>query len=114
MDQVSSLVDRPPRLAQRIALEVDQHEVRGSDFAIVQAERVDEETDFGARHSRSDVIEDQLIPAEHVEDAIAGGELHARLALGVRHRQLDVAAQLPRVIDGHGASLLSIKRTAVI
>src|SRR6185295_18336268 len=66
---------------------------------------VDQEARLGAGHAQRDVVEDHLGPAEHVEDAVAGGELDARLSLGLGHRRVRRGARGVLQVDGHGRSL---------
>ncbi len=78
-------VHRIGRVVELVAVDVDLDQVRRLHFAEVQPERVDQEGAFLARHLQRDVIVDHLGPAEHVEHAVAGGELLAGLPLGSGH-----------------------------
>ena len=62
-------IDRILRLAQRPALDIDQHQVRRRDFTVVQPERIYEERLLRPGHAQADVVEDHLGPAEVIEHA---------------------------------------------
>src|SRR6185369_3959394 len=68
-------------------------------------ERIDQEPNLGSGHARRDVVEDHLDPAQHVEDAVAGRELHASLPLGIGHRHRLRRARRLLEIDRHRFSL---------
>src|SRR5688572_23984 len=102
MDDETGVVHRPFRLAHRITFDVDQHQVRRRDFAIMQPERIDQEPDLRSGNTHRDVVENHLHPAEHVEDAVGGGQLDARLALGFRHRRFLHRSRRGLQVDGHG------------
>ncbi len=102
MQHEAGAVHRPFGLAHRVAVDVDQYEVRGRDLAVVQAERIDEEMLLRPRHAQRDVVEDQLDPAQHVEDAVRGGELDARLALGIADRRRFCGTRRGLEINAHG------------
>ena len=63
----------------------------------------------GPGHAQRDVVEDHLGPAEHVEDAVGGGELDARLALGLGHRRFLHRPRRGLHVDRHGFSLLRVR-----
>ena len=65
-----------------LPFEVDLDQVRRAHLRVVQAERVDQVVPVLVRHAQRDVVVDQLGPAEVVEDAVRGGELHAGVPLG--------------------------------
>src|SRR5882672_7112055 len=102
MDDEARAVHRPGGLAQRIALDIDEQKARRRDLAVVQAERIDQEARLRAWHAQRDVVEDELVPAEHVEDAIGGGELDAQRLLLLRHRQLFYGTSGGLIDAGHG------------
>jgi hypothetical protein len=101
MDDEAGAVDRPIARPHGVAVDVDENQVGSLDLAVVQAEGVDEEPDLGPRHPHRDVVEDHLDPAEHVEDAIAGRELHPRLPFGVGHGKRLRRSRRILEIDGH-------------
>ena len=61
------------------AIEINLYQARGGDFVIGHAVRVDEEMAFLARHARRDVVVDEVVHAEMMDQAVAGGEVHARV-----------------------------------
>ncbi|MNF06112.1 hypothetical protein D3C80_2059950 [compost metagenome] len=54
-----------------------------------QAEGVDQEV-FGAGHLGGDVGEDQVVPAVHGDEAVAGGEVDAGLPFGGGYPALEI------------------------
>ena len=79
MEREAGRVDRPVAGADEPAFEVDLDQVRRGDFAVVQAEGVDEKVRLGPGHAQRNVVVDELAPAQVRKDAVSGGELHARV-----------------------------------
>jgi hypothetical protein len=72
----------PGAVVEFVALQVDLEQVARRDFAVVQAEGVDQELLVSLRHAvrqpQRDVVVDHLGPAKHREDAVAGREFEPR------------------------------------
>ena len=79
-------------------MQIDAHEIRGSDFLEHQSIRIDQKI-VTARHARRDVREDQIIPAEVRDQPIAGGEIDAGRPLLGRHLIADIERDV--VDDAH-------------
>ena len=62
VDHEAGRIDRVVGVPDDLAVEVDLHQIRGGDFAVVQAERVDQEVMLRTRHAHRDVVEDHLGP----------------------------------------------------
>src|SRR5580765_4561858 len=80
-------VDRIVRGPHRPSLQIDCHQIRGRDLAVVQAERVDQKDQIGPGDAQGNVIKDQLRPAQVVENPIARGKPDTRLPLRIGNRQ---------------------------
>jgi hypothetical protein len=82
------------RFADQIAVEIDLEDVRRGNLVEHQPHRVDQHVLGLARHPRRIMREDQVVPAEMRDEAIAGGEVDPyRPFLGAdmaRPRGLDV------------------------
>ena len=81
------------------ALEVDLDEARGRDLLEEHPVRVDEEVVLRPRHPRRDVREDEVVPAEAGDEAVAGGEVDAPCPLLRADGGADAAGRFV-----HGAS----------
>ena len=84
VDGEAGRVHMPGRVVQLVALQVDLEQIAGRHLAVVQTERVDQELRTAVAADRfgqtqRDVVVNHLGPAQHVEDAVAGGQLDACL-----------------------------------
>src|SRR5712691_10894532 len=73
------LIDRVLAALDKIAVEVDFDQARGSDFAEMQPVRIDEEMVIPSWNARRDMGEDEIVHAEMRDQPIAGGELDSDL-----------------------------------
>ena len=87
--RVDRAVDDEARRVHRVgarrhlrAVGVDLHEARRGDLVEEHPVGIDEEVVRGARQARRDVREDQVVPPEERDEAIAGGQIDAKPAFG--------------------------------
>ena len=76
-----------------VALQIDGDQIRGADFVIQIAERIDQQV-IGAWHPQRDVVVDQVGHSVAVQQAITGGKLHTGLPF--------IGADLPLDLIGTG------------
>ena len=81
VDHVARFVDAVVglRFPNDLALDIDFGEARCRDFLVEHAVKVDQQVVLAARDARGDVVVDQVGHGILVEQAIAGGEIDARL-----------------------------------
>jgi hypothetical protein len=101
MDHVTGFVDAVVgiRLPNNRALDVDLDQARGGDLFVEHAVEIDQQMVFAARDTRGDVVVDEVGHAVLVDQAIAGGEIDARLPLLGRDLRAD-RLEVGRVIHG--------------
>ena len=95
-------VHRPVGMPDDVPPQVDAHQVRRGHLGVVQAEGVDQEVLVRTGDADRDVVVDQLGPAEHGEDPVAGGQVDPQPPLlGV-----DARARGRTVVEGLHRDLL--------
>ena len=92
VDHEARRVDRVRRLSRPSRpCEVDLHQARRGDLVEDHPVRVDQEVVLGARHARGDVGEDEVVPAEMRDEAVARGEIDAQCQLFRHAREPNTA-----------------------
>ena len=82
MDEKGRVLDGSAA-AQNLAVQVDDEEVARLYLRPMQAEWRQEEPVLVTRHQQRQVVVDALVVAVHHGEAMAGGQIHPRTALGV-------------------------------
>src|SRR6267143_2656100 len=84
MDDEAGLVRLVRLRRDRVALDVDLHQVRCGDLVEAQPVGVDQEVMVAPGDARADVRVDELGPAEVIGDAIGAGELDPQVPFDPR------------------------------
>ena len=72
------------RAAEHFAGKVDFKQARGSDFFVHHAVRVDQKHTFFARDASGNMIGNHVRQAIHINQAVTGGQIDARLPFSLR------------------------------
>jgi len=101
VDHVARFVDAVVGLGlpDDLALDVDLHQARCRDLLVEHAVKVDQQMVLAAGDARGDVVVDEVGHSVFVDQAVAGGEIDARLPLLGRHLGAD-RLEVGRVIHG--------------
>src|SRR5213080_3605413 len=72
-------IDGVRRVHCLVAVRIDLHQTRGSDFIEHHPIRIEQKMMLSPRHARRDMREDQIIPTVKRDQAIRRGKIDARL-----------------------------------
>ena len=99
VDHVAGLVDVivGVRLPDDVAVEVDLGEAGSGDFLVEQAVQIDQDVVIGPGNARRDVVVREIRHPVAVDQAVAGGQLHARSPL-IRRDFVPDAAKVGAVV----------------